>query len=89
MLKLQKGSTYEIFMLTFPYSTSSPGSAISLAILYIVLCSPAAPLLLSPVNSPSLEAPLVSFQEKLYDISDITALPGLLSLARSVTCLCL
>lgn len=79
MLKLQKGSTYEIFMLTFPYSTSFPGSAISLAILCIILCSPAAPLPLSPVNSPGLEALLVSFQEKLYDVSYAMALPGLLS----------
>lgn len=79
MLKLLKGSTYEIFMLTFPYSTSFPGAAISLAILCAAPCSPTAPLPLSPVNSPGLKAPLVSFQEKIYDISYATALPGLLS----------
>lgn len=77
-LKLQKGSTYEIFMLTFPYSESFLGSAISSATLCIVPCSPAACLPPSPINSPGLGAPLVSFPETLtrWDASYI--LPGLL-----------
>lgn len=44
-----------------------------------VLCSPAACLPLSPVDSPGLKAPFVSFQQTLYDVSYATALPGLFS----------
>lgn len=77
-LKLQKGSTYEIFMLTFPYSESFLGSANSSATLCIAPCSPAACLPPSPVNSPGLGAPLVSFLETLTGWDASYILPGLL-----------